>query len=291
MKKSSFRGSNIDPKNFSRSQLKFYAVLLPLSLIMLLPVIFIIFHAFKTIPEILAFPPVFIPSSPTLRNFHILWSIGEETGVPMARYLINTIFVAGISIAGTLTISILGAYALSKKNFRLKNTFFKINQAALMFVPIAVSVPRFMVIVNTGMTNTWWAHILPFLVMPVGLFLLKQFVDQIPDALIEAAKIDGANDLVVIRRVVIPLSKPAIATVAILAFQFAWGNVDASNQFITNEAMRTFAPFINTLAGIDNPMMAGVVAAGSLMLFVPNLIIFIIMQSQVMNTMSHSGIK
>jgi len=291
MFKSKFRGSNIDPQEFTRSQLKFYAVLIPIGLIMLLPVLFITFRAFMTIPELLAFPPVLIPSRPTFRNFQILWFVGDGAGVPMARYLINSMIVATLTIVFSLIITTLGAYTLSKKTFRLKATFFKINQAALMFVPIAVAVPRFMLIVNMGLTNTWWAHVLPFLVMPVGLFLLKQFIDQIPDALLEAAKIDGANDIMVIWRVVVPLSRPAIATIAILAFQLAWGNVDASNHFITNESMRTLAPFIHTLAGVENPMMAGVVAAGVLMLFIPNLIIFIIMQAQLMNTMSHSGIK
>jgi len=291
MRRYKFRGSNIDPKHFSRSQLKFYAVLIPLSLVMLVPVVFIVFHAFKTLPEILAFPPVLIPARPTFMNFRWLMSIGNVTGVPMARYFINSVIVASITIIFSLIISILGAYALSKKNFKLKNTFFKINQAALMFVPIAVTVPRFMLIMNMGMANSWWAHILPFLVMPVGLFLMKQFIDQIPDSLLEAARIDGANDLTVIRRVIIPLSRPAIATVAILAFQMSWGNVEASNNYITNESMRTLAPFVVSLSQMDNPLMAGVVAAAGLILFVPNLIIFVIMQSQMMNTMSHSGIK
>ena len=289
--KTKFRGSNIDPKFFNKSQVKFYAVLLPLAIFMLLPVVFIVFHAFKTLPEILAFPPVIIPANPTMRNFQMLFAIGGATGVPFMRYLINSLIVASITVSFSICISVLGAYALSKKKFKLKNWFFKVNQAALMFVPIAVTVPRFMLIINMGMANTWWAHVLPFLVMPVCLFLMKQFVDQIPDALLEAAKIDGANDLMVILRVIVPLGRPAIATIAILAFQMSWGNIEASNNYITNEAMRTLAPLITTLAGLDNPLMAGVVAAAGLLLFVPNLIIFIVMQSQVMNTMSHSGIK
>ena len=291
MLRTKFRGSNIDPKYFARSQIKFYAILLPLALFMIIPVVFVAFHAFKTLPEILAFPPVLIPARPTFINFRRLFNFGAATGVPFMRYAINSLIVASITVVFSLIISILGAYALSKKNFRLKGWFFKINQAALMFVPIAVTVPRFMLVINMGLVNTWWAHVLPFLVMPVGLFLMKQFIDQIPDALLEAAKIDGANDLTVIRKVIIPLSRPAIATVAILAFQMSWGNVEASNNYITNESMRTLAPFVNTLAGIDNPLMAGLVAAAGLILFVPNLIIFIVMQSQVMNTMSHSGIK
>jgi multiple sugar transport system permease protein len=127
--------------------------------------------------------------------------------------------------------------------------------------------------------------------MPVGLFLVKQFVDQVPDSLIEAARIDGAGELHVIFRIVFPLIAPALATVAILSFQAVWGSSDASNLYIVDETQKSFAFYLNSLTIGNNPLLVGVQAAAGLILFVPNLIIFIAMQSRVMNTMSHSGIK
>jgi len=213
------------------------------------------------------------------------------TGVPMSRFLVNTIAATLITVVCTIFITAMTAYALSKKKFRAKEWLFKINQAALMFVPTAVLIPRYLVVVNTGLNNNFMAHILPFLAMPVGLFLVKQFVDQVPDALIEAARIDGAGEGRVMWNIVFPQIQPALATVCVLTFQAVWGATEASNLFIEDDTLRTFAFYLSTLAVGDNPMMTGVGAAATLILFFLNLIIFIAMQSRVMNTMSHSGIK
>jgi ABC-type glycerol-3-phosphate transport system permease component len=183
------------------------------------------------------------------------------------------------------------AYALSKKKFRAKEWLFKLNQAALMFVPTAVMVARYLVIAKTGMLNNVLSHVLPLLAMPVGLFLVKQFVDQVPDEVLEAARIDGAGELKILFRMVFPLIKPALATVGILSFQMIWSATEASNFYMTDETMKTFAFYLSTFTLSNNPLMTGMAAAASLIMFVPNLVIFIVLQSSVMNTMSHSGIK
>ena len=147
------------------------------------------------------------------------------------------------------------------------------------------------IIVKLGIYNTWLTHILPLIAMPVGLFLVKQFVDGIPDALIEAAVVDGAGDITILRKVIIPLTRPALATSIVLTFQAVWNNVESSNNYITNETLRTLNYYVNSISVNNVVAAAGISAAASMILFVPNLIIFICMQSQVMNTMSHSGIK
>jgi ABC-type glycerol-3-phosphate transport system permease component len=185
----------------------------------------------------------------------------------------------------------MSAYALSKKKFRAKEWLFKLNQAALMFVPTAVMVARYLVIAKTGMLNNVLSHVLPLLAMPVGLFLVKQFVDQVPDEVLEAARIDGAGELKILFRMVFPLIKPALATVGILSFQMIWSATEASNFYMTDETMKTFAFYLSTFTLSNNPLMTGMAAAASLIMFVPNLVIFIVLQSSVMNTMSHSGIK
>ncbi|KAB8128058.1 carbohydrate ABC transporter permease, partial [Gracilibacillus oryzae] len=128
--------------------------------------------------------------------------------------------------------------------------------------------------------------------MPVGLFLIKQFIDQIPDSLIEAAIIDGASNFKIYWKIILPLIMPAVATAAILAFQLVWNDLETSNLFTTSENMRTLAFFMNTLAVETNVVVGqGMAAVAALIMFVPNLILFIILQSKVMNTMSHSGLK
>lgn len=286
-----FQGSKINPKRFSLSQLKFYIILVPLAIFMILPVVYIINNAFKPLGELFAFPPRIFVKNPTMDNFRDLLYLSGTTGVPMSRYLLNSIVITVVTVVLNLLITISGAYVFSKKEFRLKKTLFGLNQMALMFVATAVGVPRYIVIVRSGMINTWWAHILPLIAMPVGLFLVKQFVDQIPDALIEAAIMDGARDFSIIRKVIIPLTKPALATSVVLTFQSVWNATEASNNFITDDTMRTLAFYLTSIATNNTVAAAGLVAAASVILFLPNLIIFICMQSQVMNTMTHSGIK
>lgn len=290
-RRSRFEGSKINPKRFSMGQIKFYAILLPLAIFMIIPVVFVINQAFKPLGELFAFPPTILAKNPTTDNFKDLFALSGTTGVPMSRYLLNSLLITVLTVLLNLVITVSAAYAFSKKKFKGNKALFGLNQLALMFVPTAVAVPRYIVIVRMGLINSWWAHILPLIAMPVGLFLVKQFVDQIPDALIEAAVMDGAKDFTIIRKVIIPLTRPALATSIVLTFQQVWGAVEASNNFITDDSMRTLAFYLNSIATNNTVAAQGMVAAASVILFLPTLMIFICMQSQVMNTMSHSGIK
>jgi len=294
-----YQGTKINPTRFSFSQLKFYIILVPMSLFMLLPIVYIINQAFKPLDELFMFPPRFFVQKPTLKNFEELFRTASSTGIPMSRYLLNSILVTIGTMILTLLLVVTSGYALSKKRFRAKRLLLNINQMALMFVPISVMIPRYLVVVNLGIDNTIFAHIIPMLATPVGLFLVKQFIDQIPDSIIEAAKLDGAKDFYIIRRIIIPLVSPALATVAILTFQAVWNATESSNFYVTDETIKTFAFYMNSLTasnfstatGTVTIAGAGMAAASSLIMFLPNLIIFIVMQSKVMSTMVHSGIK
>ncbi|NTU55807.1 MAG: carbohydrate ABC transporter permease [Anaerolineales bacterium] len=292
---SGIRNSGINPKGFHVSQLKFYLLLAPLAAFMLLPIVFIFSHAFKPPDELFAFPPRFFVINPTFKNFVDLFSKMSNSGIPVSRYLFNSILVTLTTIFASIVVSTTAAYALSKKKFKLKNTLFAINTVALMFVPIAVTIPRFLIIEKLNLIDTFMVHILPGLAMPVGLFLIKQFIDGIPDEVIEAARIDGASDLMVYWRIILPMIKPAIATIAILTFQAAWNNAEISTLYLNNESLKTFAFYLSTLTstttGANTVAGQGIAAAASLIMFLPNLLIFVILQNQVMSTMSHSGLK
>ena len=122
--------------------------------------------------------------------------------------------------------------------------------------------------------------------------IVKQFTEQVPDSLIEAAYIDGASDVTVYRKIVIPLIKPAIATATILVFQQVWTNVETSNYYINDDSMKTLTFYMNSMINVNNTVAGqGMSAAATLILFIPNLVLFIILQNGVMNTMAHSGIK
>ena len=292
MKKSRFNGSKINPTKFDTSQIKFFLILIPVAIFMVLPIVFIFNHAFKPLNELFAFPPRFFVIRPTTENFYNLFSARQLGAQPMSRYLFNSITVSLVVVFLNVMVSTMAAYALSKKQFRLKKAMFEINTIALMFVPIAVAIPRYLVVANLGLLDSFWVHIFPVLAMPVGLFLVKQFMDQVPNELIEAARVDGARDFRIYRQIVLPMVWPAIATVAILSFQGVWNSVEASSIYISSEHLRTFAFYMSTLQNANNTVAgAGLVAAGAVVMFVPNLVIFIVMQSRVMDTMAHSGIK
>lgn len=289
------RNRTINPKGFHVSQLKFYVLLVPLSAFMLLPIVFIFSNAFKPPDELFAFPPRFLVVNPTSKNFTDLFAKLSSSGIPVSRYLFNSILITTVTVLASIAVSSMAAYALSKKRFKLKRVLFAINTVALMFVPVAVSIPRFLVIENLHLLNTFWVHILPVLAMPVGLFLLKQFMDGIPNEVIEAAQIDGASDWAIYWRIILPMIRPAIATIAILTFQAAWNNTEISTLYINDESLRNLAFYLGTLSstatGANQVAGQGVAAAAALIMFVPNLLIFILLQRQVMSTMSHSGLK
>ncbi|HOA17473.1 MAG TPA: carbohydrate ABC transporter permease [Fervidobacterium sp.] len=286
-------GTRINPSRFDRRQIPFYIILIPLAIFMILPIIFIFSHSFKPLDELFAFPPTFFPQKPTLENFKNLFSTTTENGIPISRYIFNSVVVTVAVMFFNILISTMAAFALSKMKFKMKNIIFEINTIALMFVSTTVTIPRYLLISKLHIVNTYFAHILPLISMPVGVFLIKQFLDQVPDSLIEAAKVDGASSFYIYRKIVLPLIRPAIATVAILSFQVVWNNIETSSLYVNDETLRTFAFYMSTLtSNIGNNVAGqGMAAAATLIMFLPNLIMFIVLQSNVMNTMAYSGIK
>lgn len=275
-----------------RSQLPAYIALTPMVLLSLLPILYIVFTAFKPIGELFAYPPKFITLRPTFDNFRKLFEASENTVFPLSMYLFNSIVSTVLVVVLGMAIALSAAYVLSKKRFRGRELIFKMNTLSMMFVATAVSIPRYLVVKEVGLLDSFFANVVPMLALPVGVFLLKQFVDQLPDALVEAAKIDGANDYQIIWKIVLPIVKPAMATVAILLFQNSWNSMEASNLFINTESLKTFAFYMNSLSNSGNGVAGvGMSAAAALLMFLPNVVLFVIMQSKVMSTMAHSGLK
>jgi len=294
MKRQGGSGITFNPDRFRWNQWKFHVFLIVLTIFMGIPIIFIFNQAFKPYSELFLYPPRLFVRRPTLDNFIKLSTFSSESGIPISRYIFNSVVTTAAVVILTIIISSLAAFALSKLEFKGKYALNKINQFALMFVSVAVAIPRFFVLTSLGIYNTYWANIIPLLAMPVGIFLVKQFMDSsVPNELIEAAKIDGAGNWRIWWSIAMPLVTPALVTVAILAFQVSWSNTEGSNLFIDKEALRTLPFYMNTVVSNQGNVVvtAGVGAASQLIMFIPNLIIFIFMQNKVMASMAHSGIK
>lgn len=291
-KKSRFMATKINPKRFHHSQLRYLVFLVPLAAFMILPLIYIVNHAFKPLDELFYYPPRFFVEQPTLENFRRLFAITGVSGIPMSRYLFNSILVTILVLFFSVLFSTMAGFALSKLQFKAKRLINEINTIALMFVGIAVVIPRYLVVERLGLIDNFFVHALPYLALPVGLFLVKQFIDQIPSELLDASRVDGANEWQIYRKIILPLIKPAVATIVILSFQAVWNSADTSQTYINDDTLKTFAFYMGTLTNNTNGVAGqGMGAAASLIMFLPNFVIFIVMQSKVMDTMAHSGIK
>lgn len=283
-------GTKVNPRKFHLNQLPIYAYIIPLSVFMGAPILFIINNALKPFDELFAYPPRFFVEQPTFDNFRRLFQTTADSVVPLSRYVFNTMIVTAIVMILTLGVGTLCAFALSKIRFKGAGLIFETNNLALMFVGTAVTIPSYLVISNLKIIDTYWAHVLPLLASPVGMFLVKQFIDQVPNELIEAAQIEGANTMTVYRKIILPLIRPAVATMAMLAFQGVWNNTVTSSLYVTDESLQTLAFYLQTLP-TGTVQGAGVSAASTLIMFIPNLLLFVVLQSNVMNTMAHSGMK
>lgn len=278
---------------WDKGQMILAVLLILMGAFMILPLVYIFNHAFKPYSELFVFPPNIFVIHPTLSNFTELFVVTQDTAVPATRYLFNSAMIAVLATSAVVLSSSLCAYPLSKHKFPGANLLFTVIIVSLMFIPETMTIPRYVVVSSLGIINTYWAHILPHVAAPVGVFLIKQFMDQVPNELLEAARMDGAKEFTVFLRIVMPICLPAVATIAILQFQAIWGSNETSELFMTDDAMKTFPFFLATLTNslANSVARQGAAAAAVLILFVPTLIIFLVFQRNVIATMAHSGIK
>lgn len=280
-------------RRIDRTQVILLIGLTLLAIFMLLPLVYMFNHAFKPLHELLLFPPTFIVREPTIQNFTDLLALTQSTFIPVTRYIFNSVIVTALATAGMVFTGSLCAYPLSKHKFPGSKWFFGAIMVSLLFATEVIAIPRYVVVQSLGIMNTYLGHVLPMIALPVGVFLLKQFMDQVPNELMEAAKIDGASELRIFLRVVMPLVTPAMATITIIAFQTAWGNAETSTLFMQDDAMKTLPFYMGTLTSnlANSVARQGAAAAGALVMFIPSLIIFLMNQRKFIATMAHSGIK
>ncbi|MBP1993109.1 carbohydrate ABC transporter permease [Paenibacillus eucommiae] len=280
-------------RRLGMTNLLLYAMLTGLALFMSLPLVFIFNHAFKPLNELFLFPPTFLVRKPTLQSFNELFNSKAADLVPFTRYLFNSIIISTVSIISVILVSSLAAYAMAKHHFPFKAFFMSLIMVSLMFAPETVSIPRYLIVGYLGIIDTYFAHLLPSIASPVAIFLFIQFIGQIPNDVLEAAKLDGASEFGIFRKVVLPLAAPAVATIAIITFQSVWVDMEGSTLFVHDETMKTLAYYVSTLiSGMSNSVAGqNIAAAASLLMFLPTFIMFLFFQGKVNETMVHSGVK
>lgn len=281
-------------KRLSRSRAGDLLLLIMLALLgsfMVMPLVFVINNAFKPINEILQFPPRFFVRNPTGANFSDLYYLLSNSWVPMSRYMFNTFFIALIGTAGHVLLASLAAYPLAKRRFPGRGILFSIVVLSLMFSATVTQVTNYMTMSWLGMLDTYWAIIIPAIGSSLGLYLMKQFMEQVPDALLEAAQIDGCSEMRIFWSVVMPIVKPAWLTLVIFSFQALWGaGGGAGSMYIYSEQMKTLDFALNQILAGGIVRIGPSMAATLLMISVP-IVIFVLSQSRVIQTMSTSGMK
>lgn len=266
-----------------------FIILLAAALFMAIPMVFAISASLKAPNEFWVFPPRLFPRSPTVKSYQDLFTLMNDSWVPFSRYIFNTFFITIVGTGGHVILASMCAFPLAKFRFPGTRLFFNTVVFSLMFSGSVTAIPNYLIMSKLGLIDSYWALILPAFGSSLGLFLMKQFMEQnIPDSLLEAATIDGARAGTIFFKIVMPLVKPAWLTLIIFSVQSLWGI--GNTPLIYSEELKTLSYAFSQIqsAGIAR---AGVGAAiGVIMMIVP-VTVFVITQSNIVETMATSGMK
>lgn len=278
----------IKPNHSKAGDVISFLFLILMGSFMALPLVLAISNSLKPLEEIFIFPPRFFVRNPTMDNFHDVFVLMSQSWIPFSRYIYNTVFITVVGTLGHLFVASLCAYALAKHKFPGRNFIFWIIVTALMFSTQVTAIPNYLIMSKIGWLDSYLSLIVPAIAKPLGLFLMKQFMEQIPDSLLEAARIDGAKELKVFWEIAMPQVKPAWLTLIIFCFQDLW-NLQGSN-YIFSEELKTLPYALSQIsaAGISR---AGATSAVAVIMMAVPIVIFIISQSNIIETMASSGIK
>lgn len=276
------------PNRSIAGDIALYIFLGLVAFIMFFPILFAVNNALKPLDELFRFPPKILAQNPTLDNFSDLFVTMGKSWVTFSRYLFNTVFMTAAGTAGHLFIASMAAFVLAKYDFPGGPAFFKLVTIAMMFTGYVTAIPNYLIINKFHMVDTYWAIIIPAFASPMGLFLMKQFMEGLPTSLIEAAKIDGANEWRVFSGIVMPNVKPAWMTLIIFSVQGLWNN--RASTLIYSEEKKTL-PFAMQQIQAGGIARTGQAQAVLVVLMVVPIAIFIFSESQILETMASSGLK
>lgn len=265
-----------------------FLFLLAAGLLMFLPFLYAIVQSIKPIDEIFIYPPRFFVTSPTGDNYLSLLDLVEDSRIPFSRYLFNSVFVTFFATGLHVIFASMAAFPLAKFRFPGSKTYFNIIVVSLLFTTQVTALPLYIVMAKLHLIDTYAAIIFPAIGSSLGLFLMKQFISGIPDAMIEAARVDGASAIRIFWSIVMPNVKPAWLTCIIFSFQTVWN--DEGSNFIYSESLKVLPTMLHQISdgGIAR---VGESSAAAVILMIPPILIFVLSQSQILETMAHSGMK
>ncbi len=265
-----------------------FAFLTILGLFMALPIYLACVMSIKPVHELFVFPPKLYVIDPTLDNFRDMFATLSDMWVPFSRYVFNSVFVTICVTVAQCVFASMAAFVLAKGRFPGNKLLNNIIVISLLYQSNVIYIMQYIVMAQLGMINTYWALILPSVASPMCLFLMRQSMSTVPDAMIEAAKVDGANIFTICWKIVMPNQKPALMTMIIFAFQAAW-NIQGGT-LVYKESLKTL-PTVVQQAASSGLARAGVAMAAAVFMLIPPIVVFMLAQKNVIETMAHSGIK
>lgn len=264
-----------------------YVLLAVVALFPLLPLYWLLISALKAPAEFSQVPPTWFPANPTLEQAEI-----ALTAVPFFQSMLNSMIIAGGATISTLVTSILAGYVFAKHTFRGRDLLFWTLVSTMFLPPIVTLVPLYYLVDSMGLSDSHIGVMLPWLANAFGIFLMRQFIRDVPDELIEAARVDGAGEFRIVWQFVVPLLKPAVVTLAVFMFVYSWNNFIWPLSILRSEALY---PVVLTLNRLMSYTMSfeyqNVVLAGAIIASLPTLIIFFITQRVFVAGIAASGVK
>ncbi|PSR21113.1 MAG: sugar ABC transporter permease [Sulfobacillus acidophilus] len=262
-----------------------YAVLIVIAVAMLIPFLWMLGTAFKSSSQVNAIPIIWLPWPLHFGNIVSAW-----TSVPFGRFFVNTFVVAIASTIGQIITSVLAGYAFARMRFRGKQVLFLLTLATLMIPFQVILIPTFLIIKHLGLVNTLWALILPNLATGFGVFLLRQFFLQIPTEMEEAATIDGAGRWRIMAQIMVPLARPAVATLSVFTFLWAWNSYLWPLIVLNSPTKMTIQVGLSYFQGAHVGEY-NVIMAGSFLSLIPIVILFLITQRQLVAGIVAGAVK
>ena len=264
-------------------------ILVILGAFMFIPMYYVVIQSFKPLDELWMFPPRFYVSSPTLGNYGDLFLLMNNSWVPFSRYIFNTVFTSVVGTFGNLFMSSLAAYAMAKIKFPGGNAMFSTVRTSLMFNSTVTAITSFIIMSLFGWIDSYWAIIVPAWATALGLYLMKQFMEtNVHDTVLESARLDGAGELKTFWTIAMPMVKPGWLTLIVYSFKDLWNQ--GSSIYIHSEQLKSLNYAIGqiTAGGIRR---AGASAAATVVMMAVPILVFVVSQSNIIETMGSSGMK
>lgn len=258
-----------------------------LALLFVLPFAWMVVSSLKREIDIFRLPVTWVPHPATLINYVIVWA----GSYPLWHYFLNSLFVSLARVAGDLLTASLAAYGFSRLRFRGRDALFFIYLSSLAIPFQILLVPRFLLLRQMGLYDTLWALILPGIFTVFGTFLLRQFFIGIPQELSEAARIDGAGELQIYFRIILPLARPALAALAILVFVTSWNDYETPLVMLTSDTNYTIPLGLTNFVDVNGGFGAGPTMAGAVSSLLPVFVLFLTLQRQFVQAITRTGLK